>query len=180
MYYLPGLISTLYVYFSVKKSNLPDEQEPPTCVLHNVILNLAITEVVFMLGWWDDLITVQYFKFSNILLFYLMQDVYFYCVHKYIFHGILWRLHAMHHQCITSYAAWYGHSIEHIVLNIGSVVVPAWLFPTTPFVFMLIIIQQIYTSVNGHSAHSPHSIHHANNNKRFGSIYLIDRLRGSF
>ncbi len=180
MYYFPGFIFSMYTYIAVKKSDLADNESPPMYVINNVFTNLMLTEFVFLLGWLYDPLTVESLSFVRLILFYLAQDVYFYCVHKFIFHGPLWYLHRTHHAYITSHAAWYQHHIEHIVLNIGSVVVPFWLFSNPPWVFFMIICQQIYTSVNGHTKTSPHSIHHNNMSRRFGSIYLIDRIMDSF
>lgn len=182
MYYLPFFITALYVYLSVKKSKLQTQDSPPSdVVLTNIMVNLAITEVISMFGWMYDLITCDCnFSFTHLVLFYVVQDIYFYCVHRYVFHLWMYKFHALHHKFIVAYAAWYGHPLEHIFLNIGSVIVPFWIFPNPPWVLFMIMIQQIYTSVSGHTPNSPHSVHHKYPTKRFGSAYLIDRLTDTF
>lgn len=180
MFYFPGLITAIYAYFAVKKTDLQEYAAPATQVVENIIVNLTITEIIFMLGWLFEVLGSNTFSIMNLALFYIMQDIYFYCVHRFLFHGPLWRLHHIHHLFIDSHAAWYGHFLEHILLNLGSIVVPFYLFPNTSLVMFLVILQQIYTSVNGHTKSSPHSIHHSNRNRRFGSIYLLDRLTGTF
>jgi sterol desaturase/sphingolipid hydroxylase (fatty acid hydroxylase superfamily) len=185
MYYVPFLVTLLYTYFAVKKTQLAvEESSPPSNVLNSVVVNLAITEVIYLFGWFYDPLTCDSpscsLSFSRIILFYVMQDIYFYFIHRYIFHKWLTDFHAVHHQFIIAYAAWYGHPLEHILLNIGSIIIPFWIFPNPAWVLFIIIIQQIYTSVNGHTPNSPHSVHHNCPTKRFGSIYLVDRLLDTF
>ncbi len=182
MWYFPGLITLVYAYLAVKKTDYQDNAEPAYTLLQNVACNLLITELVFLLGWMFDLLVCHDCGFSllRLIMFYILQDIYFYSVHRFLFHGPLWNWHSYHHAYITSVAAWYGHPIEHLVLNLGSIIVPYWVFSNPSWVLFVIILQQIYTSVNGHTKTSPHSIHHLRNNMRFGSIYLIDRLMGSF
>lgn len=186
MYYIPFLVTLLYAYFAVKKTHTPEETSPPDDVLNNIIINLGITELIYLLGWIYDPFTctsstnVCSLSFTRLVLFYIAQDIYFYIVHKYIFHKFLTRFHAVHHKFIVAYAAWYGHPLEHVLLNLGSIIIPFWMFPNPAWMLFVIIIQQIYTSVNGHTPNSPHSVHHNYSTKRFGSIYLVDRLFGSY
>lgn len=187
MYYIPFLVTLLYAYFAVKKTHLTlEENPPPNDVLNNIIINLGITELIYLFVWLYDPITCTSssdmcsLSFTRLIMFYVMQDIYFYCVHKYIFHKFLARFHTVHHKFIVAYAAWYGHPLEHTLLNLGSIIIPFWIFPNPDWVLFIIIIQQIYTSVNGHTPNSPHSVHHNNLTKRFGSIYLVDRLLDTF
>lgn len=183
MFYLPFLVTALYAYLAVKKTSLgPDDQPPQGNVLDNIVMNLAITEIVYFLGWLYDPITCSdcSVSFIRLLMFYITQDIYFYFIHRYVFHKWFPRFHAIHHKFIVAYAAWYGHPLEHLLLNLGSIIVPFWIFSNPPWVLFLIIIQQIYTSVNGRTPNSPHSVHHNYPTKRFGSIYLVDRLLDTF
>jgi len=116
----------------------------------------------------------------NLLVFYILQDLYFYTVHRFLFHGILWKFHAKHHKIkINPADAWNATLVEHICLNLGSVVVPWLLFPNCNTVLYLLVMQQVYTSVNGHKEKSPHSVHHRYK-KRYGSIYLFDRIFNTY
>ena len=181
MIYVPFVITIVYFYTAVKSADLPDDSPILTDdIIHNVTINVLLTELLYFIGWWFDPFDVTPLSAKNLVLFFITQDVYFYLVHKFVFHGLLYNLHHQHHNYITSYLAWYCSPIEHLALNVGSVVVAYWLFPNARWVFVVLICLQTYTSVNGHNPNSPHSVHHRFHNKRFGSIYLLDRLMDSF
>jgi sterol desaturase/sphingolipid hydroxylase (fatty acid hydroxylase superfamily) len=175
--YMFGLISLFYIYRSYKQMYEP----PKIHVILNLIQNLFITETLYLLSHIFGWMPYTYFSFTNLVMFFVMQDLYFYTVHKYLFHNPrFYSFHKKHHGELQPYAAWYAHFAEHVFLNIGSIYVSWCLFPNHSLLFPIVILQQIYTSVNGHSYNSPHSIHHRDLSKRYGSIYLFDRLFGSF
>lgn len=182
MYYLPLLISSLYIYIAVKKTQLqPGDQLPPDNVLKNVTINLMMTEIIFLLGWLFDPVTCDCsVSFVKVFLFYIAQDAYYYCVHKYIFHKFLHQWHSIHHEYILSFATWYCHPLEHIFLNLGSIIIPFWIFNNPPWILAIIIIQQVYTSIAGYNRKSHNGIHNEYLTKRFGSIYLLDYLNDTF
>lgn len=167
----------IYLYFSVHLS-LKSFVATNAQILQ-VSKNLFITELLYFLG---DTYLINYnasFSFINFILFILMQDLYFYAVH-FIMHNYIYRIHVLHHSLYSPYYAWYGSVYEHIFLNLGSVGIPFMIFPNSSLCFFVIITLQTYTSVNGHTSDSPHSIHHLHPKKRLGSIYLIDRLLGTY
>lgn len=180
MLYIPGIIFMTYFYVSVKKSDLPDDSPMLVDTINTVIFNVLTTELLYFIGYLYDPFIYVSLSATNLILFFIAQDIYFYLVHKYVFHGPLWFMHHNHHLYITSYLAWYCNIVEHLLLNVGSVVFAFWLFPNTRWIFVLIICLQTYTSVNGHTTTSPHSVHHRFPNKRYGSIYLLDRMLNSF
>jgi len=181
MYYIPFIITIIYFYYAVKLSDLPDDSPVLTDDLINkVMVNLLITELLYFIGWMYDPFTYTQLNIVYLVLFFVAQDIYFYSVHRFLFHGALYNLHSIHHNYINSYLAWYCSTLEHILLNVGSVVVAFWLFPNAEWLFTLLICLQTYTAVNGHTPNSPHSVHHRFSNKRYGSIYLVDRLMKSF
>ncbi len=181
MIYIPFAIIAIYSYFAVKLSDLPDDSHILTSeIINNVTINVLISELLYFIGWLYDPFEYTGLSVKNLLMFFVTQDIYFYLVHKYIFHGPLWYLHHQHHNYINSYLAWYCSPIEQLLLNLGSVAFSFWLFPNAEWVLVAIICLQTYTSVNGHTPNSPHSVHHRFPNKRFGSIYLVDRLMKSF
>lgn len=153
--------------------------------VNKAVGNLLITELVYCLAYFFDCIptvrcsTVREL-IGRLLVFYLLQDAYFYIVHKFIMHGPFRNLHNAHHSTLEPLSAWHCHWLEHLFLHIGSFVLPWFIVPNQEFVFYTLIAQQIYTSVNGHTSDSPHSVHHRDPTRRFGSIYMFDRLFGSF
>jgi hypothetical protein len=174
--YIPGLITFWYLYVSVKKSDktfLPSNLE-----IVEVFINLLITELLYYVSN-THFYTYINFSIFNLIMFFIAQDIYFYSIH-YIMHNYLYLLHHKHHMKYGSFYAWYATIPDHVFLNLFSFGIPFYIFNNSRTVFVLLIILQIYTSVNGHTKNSPHSIHHKYVNKRLGSIYLVDRLLGSF
>ena len=176
MYYFPGFITVLYAYWAYHLSELKDDMVPEKKVVNVVLVNIGLAELVFLLSWWFDVFTMGTFGFGQLVLFYIVQDVYFYIVHKFIFHKLLYSVHSRSHDYFKPYAAWYCHPIEHLVLNIGSIAASFWLFPTSPLVLWFIMVQQIYMSMTKHRPNSLYYMHHINGNCRFGSFYLTDEI----
>ncbi len=175
--YIPLLISVLYVYLSVRLSNVEFMATDNDIV--KVFRNLLITEILFWLG---DEYVLRYsdsFSVFNFIIFFVAQDIYFYFIH-YLFHRLFYKYHADHHSLYAPFYAWYGSIYEHVLLNLLSIAIPFILFPNTQLVFVIIIVMQTYTSVNGHTDNSRHNKHHLDPKKRLGSIYLVDRLLGTY
>ena len=174
--YIPLLITSLYLYVSVKKSD--SSFTPSFSELWQVCINLLITELLYYVA--DSYIyTYINFSFTNLIMFFISQDIYFYFMH-YLFHNHLYIFHIKHHTEYGPFYAWHATIPDHIFLNLFSFGIPFYLFNNSSLVFVLLVILQIYTSINGHTKKSPHSIHHKNVKKRLGSIYLVDRLLGTY
>ena len=174
--YIPLLITSWYLYVSVKKSD--SSFAPSFSESLQVYINLLITELLYYLA--DSCIyTYINFSFINLIMVFIAQDIYFYFMH-YLLHNHLYLFHIKHHTKYGPFYAWYSTIPDHIFLNLFSLGVPFYLFNNSSLVFVLLVILQIYTSINGHTDNSPHSIHHKNVKKRLGSIYLVDRLLGTY
>jgi len=179
--YIPFVITILYFYTAVKKLN--NTRGPTYEELYIIVRNLLVTEILFWYTDWyafSDIFT-NAFSIINLVMFFISQDIYFYGIHKILhFKYIFQTVHYIHHGHYATYNAWYAHILDHILLNLLSIGVPFAVFPNTRWVFMLIAFLEVYTSVNGHSKNSKHYNHHINHKHRLGSIYIIDRLMGSY
>lgn len=177
-------LSFLYLYISIKKSygrdiskDVADYPIPTWVQIINVLENLIITDALFVSSFW--LLPFGSLSFTNLLMMFIVQDIYFYTIHK-LFHVFAYKLHKLHHSIYGPFYAWHATVIEHITINLMSVGVPWYLFPNPSWLFVIICMMEIYTSVNGHTYGSPHNIHHVYQNKRLGSIYLVDRVLGTY
>lgn len=174
-------ITVIYLYLSGKKSvhnNNIIYEEPSLDQLIRILINILITEILAIYAFWYSNLFSE-FSSINLTMFFLTQDIYFYSIHR-LLHAYAYRVHAVHHEIFGPLFAWNTTLLDHILLNVMSVAVPFYFFPNTKMVLLLIITLEIYTSVNGHTYNSPHHTHHKNLRKRFGSIYLVDRLLGSY
>jgi hypothetical protein len=176
MYYLPFVVTTMYLLVAAHKSRIYNKQLPTPSEFRNVCYNLLMIEVAWGVY---SLIRPNVDKVSlNIIGFYLAQDFYFYLIHKFLFHRLLYRLHKIHHSVFSPFHTWHCSHIEHLVLNIGSVAFGDFICPIPDWLFPFIVMQQVYTSVNGHTPDSPHSEHHSNPIVHFGNIWIFDKLFG--
>lgn len=165
-----------YWYFAVKYT----ADTPNNDIFTTVMTNVVLTEALFWSG-------LQYLDFSEsfslmrLLGFFLAQDLYFYASHR-LFHSVpfLYVFHKVHHREYSPVCAWYSHPADHILINVMSVGVSFWLFPNPYWTLVLICIAQCRSSVTGHREGTPHKLHHLNVQKRLGSVYLFDRLLGSY
>lgn len=165
-----------YWYFALRHT----EQIPKPDVLLTVLVNVLFTEALFWTG-------LQYLDFNKsfsiwrLLGFLLAQDLYFYASHR-LFHSVpfLYVFHKVHHQEYSPVCAWHSHLVDHMLINVASVAVSFWLFPNPYWTLVLICIAQCRSSVTGHRDGTPHQLHHLNVQKRLGSVYLFDRLIGSY
>jgi len=172
--YIPGLITISYLYNS-NPCELPCDKHSAI----NIFINILIAECLYA----STTIVKPYtnFNIKNIILFLILQDIWFYTFHK-LFHSIpiLYRIHKLHHSKFGPFFTWYIDWREHVLINIGSFTIPWLLFPNNPIVLVSLIIIQIYSAVDGHKEKSQHEIHHLFNNRRYGSIYLLDRIFGTY
>jgi len=179
--YIPGFITALYLYIVAKKSSDGNDilyPLPTMKQLYTVMINVLYTDLVAVYAFWfSDLFAG--FSIFNLIMFFLIQDVYFYSVHR-LLHKYAYWIHKAHHEIYGPFFAWHASIPDHILVNIMSVAVSFWLFPNTKLVLLFIITLEVYTSVNGHTFNSPHYKHHQDVTKRLGSQYLIDRFLGSY
>ncbi len=176
--YFPFIITISYMYWAVKHTGTsyhnPTDQEF-ACVLVNTI----ISDLIYSYAYFFCDIFADSFSFWRFIGFILAQDVYFYTVHK-LFHKYAIDWHSKHHKYFSPFNAWHEHPVSHILINLGSVAVPFWLFNNPSWVLFCIVCAQTFSSVTGHRIDTPHYVHHLDSNKRLGSIYLVDRFFRSY
>jgi len=180
------LITVLYIYFSWL---LHDKQfRSPTRAEKTILgINLALTDLAFAFIVWRGYAQVYaYSLFSSATLmqfikFVLVQDFYFYWAHRFMHtYGYSW--HHIHHNYYAPFTAWLSHPIEHLLLNIGSLLLASFLFPLPLPIIIPLALLQTYTSPRGHAGRGiVHEIHHTHYMRRFGTgLYLTDRVLGTF
>lgn len=175
--YIPCLITASYFYWAVKRT--PTNIHPLPSELRLVALNVLLTELLYYYG--DAFMPyAESFSLFRLFGFFILQDLHFYTAH-YLFHKYGYGYHAAHHtgQYLPC-NAWYTSVLDHFVTSVGSVAVPFCICNNPAWVLIIIIAVQIYTSVNGHTNNSKHSVHHATPWKRYGSIYCIDWLMDTY
>ena len=178
MYYFP-IVTALYLLIASYKSYIRNMRLPTQDDFENVMNNLITTELLYTAySLVRPIVDYNNYSLISFVGFYLIQDLYFYLVHKFVFHKWYYNLHKIHHSKFSPFHTWYCHIIEHILLNIGSFAVADLILPLPDILFPIIVAQQVYTSVNGHTPFSPHSAHHANHNVRFGNLWIFDILFG--
>ena len=177
MYY--PIILPFYLLVSTYKNKKNNLQLPTKSEIYNVLRNLIFSDMLYISyrQMRPDIDTINILQFFG---FYIMQDLYFYTIHKYLFHKLAYSLHKKHHSVYSPFHAWYCSLAEQFILNAGSIAFADYIFPFPNWLFTLLILQQTYTSVNGHAPSSPHSEHHSNPSKHFGNIYIFDWLFGSY
>jgi sterol desaturase/sphingolipid hydroxylase (fatty acid hydroxylase superfamily) len=173
--YIPLLISIEYILVSNHKQVIPLNIKQ----IQIVFRNLLISELLYLISIYT--VDLSQWRWINFPIILFVQDLYFYFIHM-LFHKVsfLYEYHKLHHSSFSPFLGWYSTIIEHIVLNLGSFAIPIFIFPIHSHLITLLIIMQVYTSVNGHASNSKHEKHHLDHRKRLGSIYLFDRLFGSF
>ncbi len=178
MYYYP-IVTALYFIFASYKAYKYNIKHPSQDEFTNIMDNLITTEIIYTAySLVRPIVPYETYSYLSFVGFYLAQDLYFYSVHKFIFHRWLYNLHKMHHSIFSPFHTWYCHFMEHIILNIGSFAFADMICPLPDILFPVIVMQQVYTSVNGHTPSSPHSIHHDKYNTHYGNIWIFDWLFG--
>jgi hypothetical protein len=175
MYYPIILPSYLLVSgYRLKQYNLP---YPGLSDFHNVMTNLILLEFAYAM-YSKFRFEVSEFSIVSFIGFYLLQDLYFYCVHKFIFHKLFYNIHKKHHSIFSPFHTWHCSHVEHFILNIGSVFFADLAFPWPNWLFPFMIFQQVFTSIQGHTPDAPHAEHHGNPTVHFGNLWLFDWLFG--
>jgi sterol desaturase/sphingolipid hydroxylase (fatty acid hydroxylase superfamily) len=183
--YIPLLASLVYL---TSANYYMDDKSPNLTVKHIgvVLRNLLIIESIYTVAWFFDLFNTNdglsvHTNLFNTVLIFIIQDVWFYSIHK-LLHNIpkLYVFHKQHHEVFGPFHTWHASVFEHIAVNIMSFVVPSSLFPLHVYAFHLLIAIQSWSSVSGRINNAFHEIHHTNGKKRFGTLYIIDRLVGSY
>lgn len=165
-----------YLYYALKCT----QTEPDNQLLLIVLVNVLIAEVFFWIGY-HYITFSESFSVLNLVGFVILQDAWFYATHRMLHsNSFLYQFHKLHHTVYSPVYAWLAHPIDHIVVNLGSVAVPFMICDNPYWVLVLLCALECHTSVTGHADGTPHHTHHKNVTKRLGSIYLFDRLLGSY
>jgi sterol desaturase/sphingolipid hydroxylase (fatty acid hydroxylase superfamily) len=105
--------------------------------------------------------------FMRIIIVYFLTEVYFYMIHRFVFHGNLpqilpfsndlnnyfKRLHDIHHEFVLPIprSAFYAHPIENIICNTGTLMLPLMICPL-PYYFTLIWAAiAVFNGIRSHS-----------------------------
>lgn len=165
-----------YLYFALKHTKI----EPDTSLLVRVLVNIVIAELAFWIGAGHIPVT-ESFSVWRLLGFFILQDLWFYSTHV-LFHHIpyLYQFHKIHHSAYAPVYAWLAHPVDHIIIHLGSVAVPFMVCNNPDWVLIMLCVLESWSSVTGHADGTPHHTHHIDMTKRYGSIYLFDRMFGSY
>lgn len=165
-----------YSYYALLRT----KTEPDNHLLFRVLINIFIAEMLFWLGTYT-LTFSESFSVMRLIGFFIIQDLWFYSTHI-IFHHVpyLYQFHKIHHSAYAPVYAWLAHPVDHIVIHLGSVAVPFMICNNPYWVLCLLCISQCRSSVTGHDENTPHHVHHIDMTKQMGSIYLFDRMFGSY
>lgn len=183
----------------------PDKNRPLTTakfiqclkvVLFNqVVVNIAVACAVYWLMILTygsiNIETENFPTFLTVLIhfvfFIAVEEVGFYYSHRLMHQPTLYQLfHKQHHEWIAPIgcAAIYAHPLEHIVCNLGPVVLGPCLLQSHLCTYWLWLTFAVATTVNSHSGYhfpfapSPemHDYHHLAFNVNYGVLGLLDRL----
>lgn len=129
---------------------------------------------------------------SNILLFVfytIIGDQWFYWTHRLMHCPLLYySIHYYHHYWTYPIAisTINAHPIEHIIINIGSIVIGPLLYPCTDNILTIWIILTTFNAVSGHCGlHIPylsienHDMHHRLLTCNYGTSVLSDYMYGT-
>lgn len=146
------LIAATYAYIAVEENDLTEDMNPPheiTCkVFSNIFLSELIFWILYIFGFsaFSDEIS-----FTNLLLSILVCDMYYFTIHKFLFHGYFYNTHRIHHDHFISYAAWNTSIFEHILLKICSILFSFYLFPNNIIIILSFCLTLTYFSVISHT-----------------------------
>ena len=123
----------------------------------------------------------------KIPLFILLADLWFYVWHR-LLHKIpfLYRIHKIHHatNLVVAASAMDAHILENLVVNLGTVLVPAYLLGASKSLLWLFTIQANVSGVRSHSGYKSsiiHNKHHQMLNINYGTgLFIIDRIFKTF
>jgi sterol desaturase/sphingolipid hydroxylase (fatty acid hydroxylase superfamily) len=174
--YIPFLVTISYLYLAGKKQIEPIDIDAASLVFYN----LFQIELIYFLTWLFYIFPDEY-NFINFGLIIILQDVWFFTTHK-LAHVVkpIYAIHSIHHKYFGAFYAFHAHKLDHLIINIGSIAVPFFIFPINSNLLNVMMLIQIYIGVNTHTINAPHHIHHLNVTKRLGTFYIMDKLFGSY
>jgi sterol desaturase/sphingolipid hydroxylase (fatty acid hydroxylase superfamily) len=178
------ILSKFYEYTPNKE--IPGNFE----ILSNVVLNQS----VFTYPVLYNVFHLTYRTNNNNMLFcfawyYFSQCVYFYFLHRLFHLPFFWKnYHRVHHKIREPlpHAAFYCHWLEHVGINIASVLIGPLTLPHSYYVSItwgLITITNAIWAHAGqldHCLQNEHEIHHKHYTCNYGTGKWMDKIFGTF
>ena len=148
-----------------------------------------ITEYCIDQSWQLSLYDI-YYSPLYFLLYVLLADQWFYWTHRTLhMNRFLYKhIHSIHHQWVFPMAirAIYAHPVEHVIGNVGSLMIGPLCFPINGALLCLWVTSATLNSVLAHSGtkiymltDEAHDMHHRVLLCNFGVMGLCDRLFGT-
>ena len=117
-----------------------------------------------------------------------IADSIFYWTHRLCHTRLLYKIHKQHHKWNDPVSSSFldANPIEHMIVNIPTVVIPLYLVKVSVFQQGLWIISATIYSVTSHmvsyDSKQPHILHHKRRRVNYGAggYYLMDRLMGTY
>ena len=100
----------------------------------------------------------------------------------------LYELHKQHHKWIEPVSSSFldAHPVEHLLVNIPTVIIPLYILPVSNFQQGIWIIGATFNSVISHMTlfdpDQQHVIHHKSRRYNFGTggLYLMDKIMNTY
>ena len=95
----------------------------------------------------------------------------------------LYWIHKQHHENNPSFASSSldAHPIEFVFGNVGSIVLPMYIFPASKIVQVCWILFVVYNTCKAHRQPGEHAIHHSKRKFNYGQgLYMYDKMFKTF
>lgn len=151
--------------------------------------------ILYYINYYSNIIFYDYYTFINEIykfLFYIFCiDIWFFTFH-YLFHKIPFlyqKIHKFHHResIPSAVSALDAHIIEHLLINISSILIGPILWPGYYLTIYFYIFLTTANSCISHSGYKnylvgeEHNIHHKMTKYNYGiGLYLLDKLFGTY
>jgi len=126
-------------------------------------------------------------SFTDLLLGFLLTDIFFYLLHRMFHLDIFYRYHKKHHEIIApiGVSALYMSPIDLYFGNILPVMLPIFILGFHPYtIYMWICVVIVNTICTAHSGFrwisDFHDYHHSMFTKNYGANVFMDRLFGTY
>lgn len=147
--------------------------------------NLAITVVLYLIYLNKvPLYVLSRYLPLQILNVFALSNLWFYWSHRLMHSSVLMKYHALHHSVSDPppLATFYCSTLEHLIVNTGTLLVPLIITPLPRYVNELWTLTILYKSIKAHMAdpRDHHFIHHSTCVYNFGAKPFMDKLFGTF
>jgi sterol desaturase/sphingolipid hydroxylase (fatty acid hydroxylase superfamily) len=158
-------------------------------IVYNVFLYMPLTIYSTLSLFPITVINYNYnIEFVHLFINMIFYDVWFYTIHR-LSHYKFYSIHKQHHEVYNTLGifALYGHPIDAIFSNIGSIII-LHMFMNFSFLHLFIIITfgLRNTIVHSHrnyandNYHGTHQLHHKRQNCNYGINLFMDRLFNTY